>query len=248
MALRTLLIDDVADLRSLLRTMLRRDGRFEIVGEGATGEQAIVLSAKLQPDVVVLDIGMPDLDGITALPSIMEASPATRIVVLSGFPKGEFEPAALRSGAVGYIEKTADLDGFADGLHSLVAVLETVQRVLDETYAIDLRSPHAARLDLRAALEHAGSATSLDVIELLTSELVTNAVVHARSGARVAAEIHGKRIRVGVTDDGPGVPTMSMAPQDEEHGRGLALVDALAASWGVDRLTGGKTVWFEVDV
>jgi len=230
----------------MLRTLLHVDGRFTVVGEGGDGHDALRLVAEMKPDVVVLDIAMPTLDGITVLPQLRESSPASRIIMLSGYAAEEMERTSIERGAVGYIDKADDPSTFPDRLHSLAAVLDRVQQVLAETYAANLDSPRSARVAVRDALANKVDATALDIIELLTTELVTNAIRHARSDARVAAALIGARIRVSVTDDGEGIPRVTDASDEDESGRGLALVDTLAESWGVDPHDVGKTVWFEI--
>lgn len=244
-------MDDHEDLRLLLRGVLARDGRFTVVGEASNGLDAIELVGRLKPDLVVLDIAMPELDGIAALPLLREVSPDTRVVMLSGYAADEMERASIEGGATGYIDKSTDMDELPTRLHNLATVLDAVQRVLDLTYEADVDSPRSARHDVKAALERTvgGSGNgSIDVVELLTSELVTNAVKHAHSTARVAVEVVGPRVRVSVTDDGPGVPATGHPSPDAESGRGLELVDSLATSWGVTPHDIGKTVWFEADV
>lgn len=90
---RVVLADDTEDLRTVLRRLLEHDGRFEVVAEAEDGHEAVQVAADHQPDVIVLDLSMPVLDGRAALPRIRRAAPATRIVVLSGF-------ASLEAGAV----------------------------------------------------------------------------------------------------------------------------------------------------
>jgi DNA-binding NarL/FixJ family response regulator len=228
--------------------VLTRDGRFTIVGEVDNGLDAIDLVSGERPDLVVLDIAMPQLDGIAALPRLREASPGTRIVMLSGYSADEMERASIDGGAVGYIDKATDVAVLPDRLHALAAVLDTVQRVLDLTYTANPESARRARHDVKAALASATGASAIEVIELLTSELVTNAVRHANSAARVAVEVVGSKVKVSVTDDGPGRPTPASPSPDAESGRGLELVDGLADRWGVIDLEVGKTVWFEADV
>jgi DNA-binding NarL/FixJ family response regulator len=247
--LRTVLVDDVAEMRELLRMLLARDGRFSIVGEAANGRDAVDVVAEVRPDLVVLDVAMPMLDGIAALPGLREVSPETRIVMLSGFPAEDMERPSLEAGAVGYVEKGPDIEALPSQLHVLATVLVTVQQVLDRTYASDVSSARSARRDLRKTLQGVVDRAALDTVELLTSELVSNAVEHARSPAQVTAAMTGARVRVSVTDEGPGMPTLQLdvSPQ-QATGRGLALVAALSARWGVGAGDVGKTVWFEVDL
>jgi signal transduction histidine kinase len=104
------LADDTADLRSLVRTLLEREG-FEVVGEAGDGNEAIELAARLQPDLLLLDLAMPALDGLEALPRIRSGSPRTKVVVLSGFQAAQVSEEAREGGAHAYIEKgTAPAD------------------------------------------------------------------------------------------------------------------------------------------
>lgn len=251
MALRTVLVDDAEEMRDLLRMLLRQDGRFTVVGEAGNGQDALEVVAEVRPDVVVLDIGMPTLDGVSALPRLRKLSPQTQIVMLSGFPAQDMERTSVERGAVGYVEKGAGFEAFADRLHALVSVLATVQHVLDGTYGTDVNSPGAARRDLRAALVTMAEPTVVEVVELLSSELVTNAVHHAKSDARVTAAVIGNRVRVSVSDNGPGLPVAGSGSTEEESGRGLQLVEVLSTAWGVD-VGGpgdpGKTIWFELQL
>src|SRR4051812_39493582 len=96
-------------MRALLRRTLHLDGRFEVVGEAADGAEAIAVVTELRPDLVILDIPRPKLAGISALPGLRAASPATTIVMLSGLPAQDMERASVAGGAVGYIEKGEDI-------------------------------------------------------------------------------------------------------------------------------------------
>ena len=244
--LRTVLADDIAEMRDLLRMLLTRDGRFTIVGEAADGARAIEVVASEQPDLVVLDLKMPMVDGIEALPRLREVSPHTRIVVLSFFSADEMARPARELGAVGYIEKQSDSSHLPTQLYALATVLETVQGVLDATYAATPDSARQARSDLRAALAAQVDTNTLDVVELLTTELVVNSIQHAGSKATVTAEVHRDKVRVAVSDEGPGTPVRRSPELGEESGRGLWMVDSLAYDWGIERSETDKTVWFEV--
>jgi signal transduction histidine kinase len=102
---RVLIVDDVADIRKLIRMTLERGGPFDVVGEAGDGAEAISQAARLQPDIVVLDLSMPVMDGLEALPEILRQSPNSKVLVLSGFTANEMGDEALRLGAAGYMEK-----------------------------------------------------------------------------------------------------------------------------------------------
>jgi two-component sensor histidine kinase len=85
------------------------------------------------------------------------------------------------------------------------------------------------------------------VVALLASELVTNALRHARPPIEITIDCDGRGTRVTVTDGHPGRPVLRPHSEDGEGGRGLQIVDALAAAWGVQGRPGGKAVWFFVD-
>lgn len=102
---RVVLADDVPELRRLLRHVLEWSERFEIVGEADNGKQAIQLARDSTPDLLLLDISMPQMDGMEALPMVLEASPSTKVVMLSGFEAERLAQAAIAQGASAYIEK-----------------------------------------------------------------------------------------------------------------------------------------------
>ena len=104
-ALRVLLADDAADIRLLLRLTLSGAEGFDVVGEATNGEEAVEQAAVLQPDVVVLDLSMPVMDGLQAIPEVLRVSPGSRVVVLSGFDEGRMKQTALNLGADEYLEK-----------------------------------------------------------------------------------------------------------------------------------------------
>ncbi|MBW3582677.1 MAG: response regulator transcription factor [Euryarchaeota archaeon] len=101
----TLIVDDVPGLRRLVRYTLEDDGRFLVVGEAEDGLQAIERARELRPRLVLLDLSMPKMDGLEALPSILQVSPDSIVLVLSGFSEDRLGPIAGRFGAMGYIQK-----------------------------------------------------------------------------------------------------------------------------------------------
>ena len=105
MPYRTLLADDVFDLRFMVRLALERSGHFEVIAEAENGAEAIALAQEHKPDLVLLDISMPVIDGLDALPRVLEACDRCRVVMLSGFDAGRLGPAAIELGAAAYLEK-----------------------------------------------------------------------------------------------------------------------------------------------
>ena len=105
--LRLLLVDDQALFREGLRTLLGLQADFDIVGEGANGEDAVALARRFAPDVVLMDLRMPMLGGVEATRRITAEAPACRVIVLTTFEEDEEVFAALRAGAVGYLLKAS---------------------------------------------------------------------------------------------------------------------------------------------
>ncbi len=103
--IRVLLADDTTEYRQLLRLILEQDGRFEVVAEAVNGAEAVRFCSAESPDVVVLDLAMPVLDGLQAIPQIRACSPRSAIVVLSGFARGQLDQQALAAGASRYVDK-----------------------------------------------------------------------------------------------------------------------------------------------
>lgn len=104
MAVRTVVVEDNWDLAFLLCTWLELDERLELAGTATNGIEGIEVCAREQPDVVIVDVQMPELDGVAAIPLIREASPHTRIVVFSSDPTAR--DAALAAGAHAWHTKT----------------------------------------------------------------------------------------------------------------------------------------------
>ncbi|MET1133260.1 MAG: PAS domain S-box protein, partial [Aeromicrobium sp.] len=114
-------VDDAADVRALVRTRLRLSGLLEVVGEAGNGAEALAVVQELRPALVLLDVSMPQMDGLEALPRILETSPETRVVMYSGFQEQGLAHQALELGASAFLEKSTALDTLAS---DLVAILD----------------------------------------------------------------------------------------------------------------------------
>lgn len=113
--LRLILVDDVADIRLLLRMTLEDDPRFRIVGEAANGLEAVEQAAELRPDVVLLDLMMPVMSGLEAIPLIADRSPETKVIAYSGSDK-EIGDHAVSLGAAAFLEKGAPSHEIVDAI------------------------------------------------------------------------------------------------------------------------------------
>jgi DNA-binding NarL/FixJ family response regulator len=115
------LCDDVAEMRAILQDVLSEDPAVSVVGEADNGRDCVRLIDRLQPDVVLLDLSMPDMDGLEVIPQIVTVAPRTAIIVFSGFSANRMGEVALGLGADRYIEKGAQLAGVAAAVREVAA-------------------------------------------------------------------------------------------------------------------------------
>ncbi len=120
--IQVVLADDHRMFRDPLRLLLERGGECEVVGEAASGEEAVALTAKLHPQVTILDIGMPGMGGIAAAHRIAKASPASKVLMLSQYDDEEYVLEALtEAGAAGYLLKTDAPEELLDAVRAVHA-------------------------------------------------------------------------------------------------------------------------------
>jgi DNA-binding NarL/FixJ family response regulator len=120
---RLLLVDDHKLVRESIRLALSGQPDLEVVGEASDGLQAVEAASRLRPDVVLMDLAMPSLDGVDATRLLMTSDPAVRVVVWTSAPRGGAqEVAALAAGAVSVVYKDASVDTVLDAIRSAVDV------------------------------------------------------------------------------------------------------------------------------
>jgi len=119
--IRVLVVDDDHLMRAGLVELLSSDPAIEIVGEGATGRQAVDRAQRLGPDVVLMDVRMPDLDGIEATRELARAAPDIRVLILTTFEQDDYIFGALRAGASGFLLKRARPEELLGAVHTIAA-------------------------------------------------------------------------------------------------------------------------------
>ena len=120
-AVRVLLVDDDDLMRAGLRAVLSSDSRIEVVGEAPNGRAAIACARALQPDLVLMDVRMPDLDGIAATRQILTDDAETKIVILTTFEDDEYIFGALNAGASGFLLKRTSPEELLAAVHTVAA-------------------------------------------------------------------------------------------------------------------------------
>jgi DNA-binding NarL/FixJ family response regulator len=190
---RVLIVDDDALMRAGLRGILSNDQAIEVVGEAADGRDAIYRTRLLRPDVVLMDVRMPDLDGISATRELLEAFPEVRVVILTTFEQDNYIFGALRAGASGFLLKRTSPEELVAAVHTIAAgeslLSPSVTRRVIERMA---RQPgpdasHHARLDELTPRER-------EVLELLARGLSNSEIAATLLIEESTVKTHVKRL------------------------------------------------------
>jgi len=201
--IRVLIADDHAVVRQGLRTFLELQEDIDVVGEAADGVQALQAAAALEPDVVLMDLVMPELDGVAAIERLRETAPATRVLVLTSFLDEDKVLPAICAGAAGYLLKDVEpaelvrairtVDGGESQLHPTVAA-----RVLRELVGEWERTPGGDRLQRHGSL----TARELEVLALLARGRANKAIAFDLGVAEKTVKTHVGNIlsKLGLSD------------------------------------------------
>ena len=191
--IRVLIVDDHAVVRRGLEQLIGSAADLEIVGSAVDGEEAVNLAAELGPDVILMDLSMPVLDGIAATRRIVAANPAVHVVVLTSFDDERRILDARSAGATGYLLKDADPD----------EVLTAIRTSVDGGSPLD---PRAARVLVDARREQAPARTlsprEEEVLRLLAGGLANKQIARRLGIAERTVKAHLTSVfqQLGVTD------------------------------------------------
>lgn len=203
MRIRVLVVDDDALLRAGLAVVVRTDPGLELVGEAADGVDAVRLAGEVAPDVVLMDVRMPGVDGIEATRRILALDRGARVLILTTFPDDEYVAAALRAGASGFLLKRVAPERLLEAIHALArgeALLDpAITRAVVER-SIHPGPPRADRAE-RARLARL-TARELEVFALVGEGRSNREIASALTLAESTVQTHVKRIlaKVGARD------------------------------------------------
>jgi len=146
--IRVMLVDDHAVVRSGLSAFLLAYDDLELVGEADSGEEAVRLCEQLQPDVVLMDLVMPGMDGVAATCAIRERCPQIQVIALTSFKEKELVQGALEAGAIGYLLKNVAADELADAIRAAHAGRATLAPEAAQALIQATREPPSPGYDL----------------------------------------------------------------------------------------------------
>jgi len=200
--IRVLLADDQPLVRTGLG-MILRSGRCEVVGEAADGAEALALAARLHPDVILMDIRMPGMDGVTATRELVARDPAARVLVLTTFDLDELVIEALRAGAKGFLPKDVPADDLLAGVRG-VAAGDTIvaPTLLGRLLGRFLRQPEPVSARYGGDVFGSLTAREIEVLRLMATGLSNTEIAAALGVAETTVKTHvgGILAKLGARD------------------------------------------------
>lgn len=200
--IRILLVDDQTMFREGLRTLLSVQADFAIVGEAGNGEEAVALAAKLHPQIVLMDLRMPVLDGVAATQWLQRAHPECRVIILTTFDDDEYVFDGLRAGAVGYLLKDAPSEKLFEAIRAAARGESFLQPSVAAKVLAEFNRLVAIAPARSAALADPLSEREIEVLRLLARGASNREIAQALVIAEGTVKNHMTGIfnKLGVSD------------------------------------------------
>ncbi len=210
--IRLLVVDDQTVVREGLVAILANYADIEVVGQAEDGVQAVKLAEQAHPDVVLLDLVMPNMDGLTAIPKIKEVSPATCILVVTSFAENDRVYQAIKAGALGYVLKDATREQLLQAIRDVAQGHASLQPSIAVKLIQEINHPSELMYTTEPLTRRELETLRLIARGLSNQEIAAELVVHERTIAKYVSSILDKlqlanrtqaalyALREGITD------------------------------------------------
>ncbi len=192
-SIRVLLVDDHSVVRSGLSAMLSAEDDLELVGQAADGAEAVRQSERLKPDVILMDLLMPVMDGVAATKAIHDRWPDIRIIILTSFKEKEQVDGALKAGAMSYLLKTVSAAELVSAIRGAMAGQSKLSSEATQVLIQEMRNPSARDYDL--------TAREKEILKLMVDGLPNTEIADKLGVSPSTAKFHVSNVlsKLGVT-------------------------------------------------
>jgi NarL family two-component system response regulator LiaR len=190
--IRLLVVDDQTVVREGLAAILANYSDIEVVGQAEDGNQALKLAQQTQPDVILLDLVMPNMDGLTAIPKIKEVAPETRILVVTSFAENDRVYQAIKAGALGYILKDATREQLLQAIRDVAQGRASLQPSIAVKLIQEINHPSELLYTADPLTRRELETLRLIARGMSNQEIATELVVHERTIAKYVSSILDK--------------------------------------------------------
>ena len=191
--IRVLIVDDDDLMRAGLRAVLSSDDGIEVVGEAGDGAEAVKAAGQLAPDVVLMDVRMPGLDGIAATRELLALSPGVRVVILTTFEDDDYVFGGLRAGASGFLLKRTRPEELIEAVHTIASGESLLSPSVTRTVIDRMARQPTPELGVGRRLDEL-TPREREVLELIARGLSNGEIAEALTVEETTVKTHVKRI------------------------------------------------------